>query len=137
MATFSDNRHLISPTLKVGALVLDQASRVLLVRSCPEKEMWGIPSREAEPFKPVMLSVIRLMHDEFRVLAWPVRVLSISDELNEEFRRHNVWIVYSVSILTEMPIEKVLGTYEEAGWFSRQALPARLTSTTVDALQSL
>ncbi|MEO5325154.1 NUDIX domain-containing protein [Mesorhizobium sp. CC13] len=117
------------------ALIRDERGSVLLVRSKNSADcLWQMPGRQIGHGESCAMSIVRCLHDDLGILAWPVSAVFINDQFDNVAGHHTLSITYAVSILSGEPRVTASGQLDEARWFGQP--PEGVAEETVCALGS-
>lgn len=118
--------------VSVGALIIDEKQRVLLLKrkKTPESGCWSIPGGMVEYNEKIESALIREVREELGVNIKIIKFLCVIDNLIEVDLFHTISLSYIVDIidgeLRNMEKEK----HSEIKWFELNGLPMNLTVPT-------
>jgi len=126
------------PRLGVGALITDEAGRVLLVkrRRAPEAGCWGLPGGKVDFGETLVQAVAREIHEELGITIEVGALVCIVDQIDQTERTHWVAPTYRAKIIQGEPVNREPEAHESIGWFERGDLPSPLTLATRCALEA-
>ena len=124
------------PRLGVGAFILDDYDRLLLVqrRREPEAGHWGLPGGKVDFGETVEAAAAREIEEELGVAIRLDGLLCLVDQIDEAAGTHWVAPVYRAVIASGTPVNREPAALAEIGWFALDALPEPLTLATRVAL---
>ncbi|WP_372781673.1 NUDIX domain-containing protein [Phenylobacterium sp.] len=124
------------PRVGVGALITDDAGRVLLVlrRRAPEAGHWGIPGGKVDFGESVAETCAREIREELGVEIAVGDLVCLVDQIDRAEGTHWVAPVFGARIVEGEPSNREPDALAEIGWFEVGDLPAPLTLSTRRAL---
>lgn len=126
------------PRLGCGAAILRDGRLLLVQRGRdPEAGHWGLPGGKVDWMEPVPDAVAREIAEEVGLVIRPRRLLCVVDQIDAARGEHWVAPVYLVEDAAGEPALKEPAALAAFGWFALDALPAPLTTATVQALAAL
>lgn len=128
------------PRLGCGAVIVDDAGRILLVQRgrMPEQGHWGLPGGKVDWMETVEDAVVREVFEETGLRIRIARLLCVVDQFEPALQQHWVAPVYLAEV--EGVADAVIREPEALtglDWFARDALPQPLTAATLRALAVL
>ncbi|HYC03071.1 MAG TPA: NUDIX domain-containing protein [Azospirillaceae bacterium] len=126
----------IGPRVGVGAAILDDEGRLLLVkrRRAPEAGCWGLPGGKVEFLEPLETAVVREIEEELGIRITLQGLVCLTDQIDEAHSTHWVAPVYLAHIKDGAPVNREPDALAAIGWFPLEELPDRLTIATRQAL---
>ena len=126
----------VGPRLGVGAFILDDYERLLLVqrRREPEAGHWGLPGGKVDFGETVEAAVAREIEEELGVAIRLDGLLCLVDQIDAAAGTHWVAPVYRAVIASGTPVNREPAALAGIGWFALDALPEPLTLATRVAL---
>lgn len=122
----------------VGAILVDEQSRVFLARRGPkaknERGLWEFPGGSVEFGERLTEALQREMREEYGIEIAVGELLDVVDHILPEERQHWVSPTYVCSILTGEPRILEPEKCTEIGWFFPEQAPADLTVITRENL---
>ncbi|MBT1155939.1 NUDIX domain-containing protein [Aminobacter anthyllidis] len=123
--------------LTARALIRNERGSILLVRSKNSADcLWQMPGRQIRRGENCAMSIVRCLHDDLGILAWPVSAVFINDQLDDVAGHHVLSITYAVSIISGELGVTASGQLDEARWFPVNQPPEGIAEETVSALRS-
>jgi ADP-ribose pyrophosphatase YjhB (NUDIX family) len=124
------------PRLGVGAFILDDYDRLLLVqrRREPEAGHWGLPGGKVDFGETVEAAVAREIEEELGIAIRLDGLMCLVDQIDMAAGTHWVAPVYRAVIASGAPVNRDPAALAEIGWFALDALPEPLTLATRVAL---
>jgi ADP-ribose pyrophosphatase YjhB (NUDIX family) len=122
----------------VGAVIVDEAGYVLLLRrnAEPEAGYWTIPGAAVEWFETCEAAIRRECSEEIGVSIDVGAILTVVDYILEAKGMHWVSVEYRVRIAQGEAINANQAENDAIGWFPIDALPEKLTYPTRCALDA-
>ncbi|PWK09599.1 NUDIX domain-containing protein [Tumebacillus permanentifrigoris] len=129
----------ILPRIGVGAVILDDDRRILLVlrNRHPEAGTWSIPGGKVEPYETLEQAVIREIKEEVNLDVEIDRLLCTAETVSPETEEHWVSILYVVRIVGGTVQNREPDALRDVQWFSLDALPENLACFTVPVFEVL
>lgn len=126
------------PRCGCGAAVLRDGHLFLLRRvKDPEAGHWGLPGGKVDWGEPIGTAIERELVEEIGIRVTTKRLLCVVDMIDRGDGEHWISPVYLVTNFAGEPENREPAKHSGAGWFPLDALPAPLTTATVEALQAL
>jgi 8-oxo-dGTP diphosphatase len=124
------------PRVGVGALIIDEQGRVLLVkrRRNPEADHWGIPGGKVDFGERVADTCAREILEEVGLEIEVRELVCLVDQIDIEAGTHWVSPVFRARVLAGEAINREPEAIAAIGWFEPGGLPAPLTLSTRRAL---
>ena len=126
------------PRLGVGAFILDDYDRLLLVqrRREPEAGHWGLPGGKVDFGETVEAAVAREIEEELGIAIRLEGLLCLVDQIDLAAGTHWVAPVWRAVIASGTPSNRDPAALAAIGWHALDALPAPLTLATRVALEA-
>lgn len=128
-----------NPRVGVGAVILNEASEILLLKrlKSPEMYAWSIPGGKVDWMETIEDAIIREIYEELGVTITLIRLVGVTNHILPEEQAHWVAPTYLVKIAKGEPRNMEPNKHEAIGWFALDDLPEPLTLTTTSALRDL
>jgi ADP-ribose pyrophosphatase YjhB (NUDIX family) len=125
-----------APRVGVGALIIDDEGRVLLVhrRRMPEADHWGLPGGKVDFGETIAATCAREILEELGVVIAVGDLACVVDQIDLAGGTHWVAPVFHARIVEGEPANQEPEAISEIGWFAPDALPAPLTLSAGRAL---
>jgi 8-oxo-dGTP diphosphatase len=127
------------PRIGVGAVILDDCKRILLVlrKRNPESGKWSIPGGKVELYEPLEQTIVREVKEEVGLHVSVDKLLCIAQTVDERQGWHWVSPIFTVHIAGGKVENLEPDTIEEVGWFALDQLPENLASFTIPAIHAI
>ncbi|MEJ1161835.1 NUDIX hydrolase [Prosthecomicrobium sp. N25] len=126
------------PRSGCGAAILRDGALYLLKRvKQPEAGHWGLPGGKVDWGEPVGAAIEREVAEELGIGVRSKRLLCVVDLIDRGDGEHWISPVYLVTAFEGEPENREPAKHAGVGWFALDALPAPLTTATVEALRAL
>lgn len=125
------------PRVGCGAAIV-VAGRLLLIERLtpPEAGCWGLPGGKIDLFEDARTATAREIHEELGIVIDPVDLLCVVDLIDRERGTHWLSPVYLVDRFTGTPVNREPGKHRGPEWYPLDALPDRLTTPTIIAVDA-
>ena len=132
------SRH-TSPGIGVGAVILDDQGRILLVlrKRHPEANTWSIPGGKVELFEHLEDAVIREIGEEVGVHIQVERLLCTAETIDRDLGEHWISAIYMSSIVEGTPSNREPDALSDLQWYALEHLPDNLACFTRPAIDAL
>ncbi|AQR74155.1 NUDIX domain-containing protein [Sphingomonas sp. LM7] len=123
------------PRVGCGAAIIADG-RILLVqrRTMPEAGSWGLAGGKIDLFETALDATVREVREELGIDIEAPELLCFTDQIDRANAIHWVAPVYLVERFEGTPRNVEPEKHAAVEWFALDALPAPLTSATVQAL---
>ncbi|MGN7401907.1 NUDIX hydrolase [Cytobacillus praedii] len=127
------------PKVGVGAVILDENNRILLVlrKKAPEAGCWSLPGGKVDYMETIEDAVRREIKEELGIDIEISRLLCVTNHIIQAEDIHYVAPTFIVSITNGQVKNKEPHALEKVRWFSIDEMPENLTITTDHALKQL
>lgn len=126
------------PRVGVGALILDENERALLVlrKKSPEAGYWSIPGGKVEFMETVEKALERELREELGIEIDIISLLGVTNHIIRGKNTHWVSPAFLVKIKGRDPRNLAPEETQEISWFSIRSLPKNVTITTKSAINA-
>jgi 8-oxo-dGTP diphosphatase len=127
------------PRIGVGAVIVDEAGRILLVlrKRQPEAGKWSIPGGKVELFERLEETAVREIREEVGLTIEVDRLLCLAQTLDEEAGVHWVSPIYLARVIGGEARNLEPEAQADVRWFALHELPENLAAFTVPAVEAL
>ncbi|MGM1048125.1 MAG: NUDIX domain-containing protein [Bacillota bacterium] len=127
------------PKVGVGAVILDENSRILLVlrKKSPEAGYWSLPGGKVEYMETVENAVIREIKEELGIDIEIERLLCVTNHIVQSENVHWVAPTFVARIINGNVENREPHALQEVQWFPIDDIPDNITITTEYALEQL
>lgn len=126
------------PRVGCGAAIVVDGKILLLQRgTAPEAGCWGLPGGKIDLFETARAATVREVGEELGIVIEGPELLCIVDQIDAADGTHWVAPVYLATSFTGEPRNREPHKHPAIGWFALDALPAALTTPTIQALAAL
>lgn len=127
------------PRLGVGAVILDDENRILLIlrKRHPEAGTWSIPGGKVEPYETLERAVVREIKEEVDLDVEIDRLLCTAETVAPETEEHWVSILYVVRVTGGTATNREPVALGDLQWFPLDKLPENLACFTIPAIEAL
>ncbi|WP_313802313.1 NUDIX domain-containing protein [Cytobacillus sp.] len=127
------------PMVGVGAVILDENNRILLVlrKKKPEAGCWSLPGGKVDYMETIEDAVIREIKEELGIDIEISRLLCVTNHIIQAEDTHYVAPTFIVRITNGQVINNEPHAIEEIQWFPIDEMPDNITMTTDYALKQL
>lgn len=127
------------PKVGVGAVILDENNRILLVlrKRSPEAGFWSLPGGKVEFMETIENAVIREISEELGIDIEITRLLCVTNHIIPSENTHYVAPTFITRIINGVVENKEPHAIEKVQWFSIDDMPEKITITTDFALKQL
>jgi 8-oxo-dGTP diphosphatase len=127
------------PRIGVGAVILDDCKRILLVlrKRNPESGKWSIPGGKVELYETLEQTIVREVKEEVGLTVTVGELLCIAQTVDELQGLHWVSPIFTVQVTGGQVENLEPETIEEVGWFELDQLPENLASFTIPAVHAI
>lgn len=127
------------PKVGVGAVILDENNRILLVlrKKSPEAGCWSLPGGKVEYMETVENAVIREINEELGIDIVIERLLCVTNHIIQSENVHWVAPTFVAHIVNGKVQNKEPHALQEVQWFPIDDIPDNSTLTTEYALERL
>ncbi|MFD0943679.1 NUDIX hydrolase [Savagea faecisuis] len=128
-----------NPRVGVGAVILNEASEILLLKrlKSPEMYAWSIPGGKVDWMETIEEAIVREIEEELGVSIELIRLVGVTNHILPDEQAHWVAPTYLAKIAKGEPRNMEPNKHEAIGWFALDDLPEPLTLTTTSALRDL
>ena len=128
----------LRPGAGCGAAILDDRGRLLLIQRLkePEAGAWGLPGGKIDFGERSEDTARREIEEELGIVIELTRLACISEIIDGGDGQHWVSPIYEARIVSGEPRIMEPEKHGGWGWFSRDALPERLTTPAITFLNS-
>jgi 8-oxo-dGTP diphosphatase len=126
------------PQVGVGALIVDDANRVLLMlrNKAPEVNHWSIAGGRVEFMEPLEQAIVREVKEELGVVVLVEELLCVTNHILADERAHWVAPAFLVRIIDGKITNREPATTQKIQFFPLDALPSNLTLTARNAIRA-
>lgn len=127
------------PKVGVGAVILDENKRILLVlrKKSPEAGYWSLPGGKVEYMETVENAVIREIKEELGIDIEIERLLCVTNHIVQSENVHWVAPTFVAHIINGNVQNREPHALQEVQWFPIDDIPDKITITTEYALEQL
>ena len=128
-----------APQVGCGAAITNEGGQLLLIERLgePEARAWGLPGGKVDFGERAERAVMREIQEELGIAIMLEGLACIAETIDGGDGRHWVAPVYHARISAGKPRLMEPDKHGGWGWFGLEDLPDKLTSPTVQYLQSL
>jgi mutator protein MutT len=126
------------PQVGVGALIVDDANRVLLMlrNKAPEANHWSITGGRVEFMEPLERAIVREVKEELGVDVVVEELLCVTNHILPDERAHWVAPAFLVRVVNGQINNREPGATQQIQFFPLDALPSNLTLTARNAIKA-
>ena len=126
------------PQVGVGALIVDDANRVLLMlrNKAPEANHWSISGGRVEFMEPLERAVVREVKEELDLDVAVEELLCVTNHILPDERTHWVAPAYLVRVIDGQITNREPDATRQIEFFALDALPTNLTLTARTAINA-
>ncbi len=128
----------MKPEVGCGAAIMDEQGRLLLMLRLkePEANAWGLPGGKIDMYEPAESAICREVMEELGITIEVLQLACISEIMDGGDGRHWVSPVYEARLVHGEP--QLMEPEKHGGWnwFAPDALPASLTTPTLQYLEA-
>ncbi|MET4563542.1 NUDIX domain-containing protein [Lysinibacillus parviboronicapiens] len=127
------------PKVGVGAVILDENNRILLVlrKKSPESGYWSLPGGKVDYMETIENAVIREIKEELGVDIEIERLVCVTNHIVQSEDVHYVAPTFIAHITNGKVHNKEPHALEQVQWFPIDDIPENITITTDYALKQL
>lgn len=127
------------PKVGVGAVILDENNRILLVlrKKAPEAGSWSLPGGKVDYMETIEVAVRREIKEELGIDIEILRLLCVTNHIIQAEDIHYVAPTFIARITNGQVKNKEPHALEKVQWFPIDEMPDNITITTDHALKQL
>lgn len=127
------------PKVGVGAVILDEANKVLLVlrKKAPEAGCWSLPGGKVDYMETIENAIMREIKEELGVEIEITQLVCVTNHIIQSEDVHYVAPTFTARITNGEVQNREPHALEDVQWFSINEIPENITMTTEYALKQL
>lgn len=127
------------PKVGVGAVILDEANKVLLVlrKKAPEAGCWSLPGGKVDYMETIENAIMREIKEELGVEIEITQLVCVTNHIIQSEDVHYVAPTFTARITNGEVQNREPDALEDVQWFSINEIPENITMTTEYALKQL
>ncbi|MGE7694020.1 NUDIX domain-containing protein [Lysinibacillus sp. NPDC094177] len=127
------------PKVGVGAVILDNANKILLVlrKKAPEAGCWSLPGGKVDYMETIENAIIREIKEELGVDIEITQLVCVTNHIIQSEDVHYVAPTFTARITNGEVQNREPHALEKVQWFSINDIPENITMTTEYALKQL